>query len=81
MPSTAIVRNLSGHDRALADIVIPIAMRDDNPGVRLAALEVVATGRRWQDVGLLSNALRDTHEAVRATAAYALGQYRSISVA
>ena len=75
-----IVRKLGGRDSSTANELLPLAIRDRDLSVRLAALEIIAAHRRQQDLALLSLALRDSHARVRAASAHALGQYRSIQV-
>jgi len=73
-----MVRQLSGRDPSVANTLLPLAIRDRNPSVRLIALEVIAVHRRQQDLPLLSLALRDPHVAVREASARTLEQFRSI---
>ena len=75
-----LVRQAGGGNSAVTNTLLPLAIRDHDPSVRLAALEVIATHRRPQDLALLSLALRDAQVAVRAAAAHALGQYQAIQV-
>ena len=73
-----MVRQLGGRDPSMANTLLPLAIRDRNPSVRLTALEVVAAHRRQQDLALLSLALHDPHVAVREASARTLEQFRSI---
>jgi HEAT repeat protein len=72
-----ILRRLVRRSRSLGDALIPVAIRDRDVNVRLAALGVVASRRQRQDLGVvgryLQHALRDPHPQVRAAAAWALG--------
>ena len=72
-----IVDKLANRDTTIANAIIPLAIRDENPGIRLAAMAVLRHYRRAQNIGMLGIALRDSYDVIRATAANNLGQYRS----
>ena len=74
------IRRLARGAGGLTDATLTAALRHPDLGVRLVALEAVASHPRWQDLDLLRAALHDPHEAVRTAAARVLGQYRSVRV-
>jgi HEAT repeat protein len=65
----------------MADAILPKAIRDPDPEIRAAALEVLTAKPGQRSAALLSQALRDGQETIREAAAIALGQYRGTLVA